>query len=1084
MSLVFEEALKRLPEEREVYLNETCADDPMLRARVEKLLAHDRCASRDDFLAPPSTPLAMMAILGEANRSTAVETAESRMRYRTVRAHAKGGLGEVLVVHDEQLHRDVALKLIQREHDSNSDSRRRFLVEAEVTAQLEHPGIVPVHGLAETDDGRPCYTMRFIQGESLQEAIDKFHTADKPGRDPGERSLALRQLLTQFITVCKTVAYAHSRGILHRDLKPANIMLGKYGETLVVDWGLAKRVSDERLVVSDQGPGSESGQDVGTDYELGTATGDVIGTPAYMSPEQAWGDALGPASDIYSLGATLYVILTGVAPIDGENALARARQGGFLAPRRRKKEIPLALERICLKAIALKPEGRYGSALELAADLEHWLADEPVAAYREPWLARLRRWGRRHRPLVTGLAAALVVGLVALTAGLVVVSGLNRRLDAANVGLVQKSEDLDARNADLVQSNAKEEQARKQAENVLSYFVQVFRRADPAQDGEEVTIVEVLKRSEQELRNKTHLDPAMRGMLLDAIGQTYMGLGLPNEAVDILEQAVALCREHLGADHVATFHSKNKLGVAYKNAGRLPEALLLLEETLKVARANLGPQHHTTLVSMNNLAAAYQRAGRLSDALPLLEETLKLSKAKLGPEHPDTLRPMNNLALAYRSAGRLSDALPLLEETLNLQRIKLSPEHPDTLTTMNNLALAYRDAGRLSDALLLLEETLKLSKAKLGPEHPDTLRLMSNLALAYRDAGRLSDAAPLLEETLKLRKAKLGPEHPDTLTSMNNLALVYRDARRLSDALPLFEERLKLLKPKLGPEHPDTLTSMNNLALAYRDAGRLSDALPLIEETLKLSKAKLGPEHPGTLTSMSSLALTYQNAGRLAEALPLLEETVKLQRRKLAPEHPDTLMSMDNLALLYQATGRLSDALPLLEETLALQKAKLGPAHPHTLRTVCHLARALKAQGKLTEAEALLRDVVSRRKALAENYEVLALGLSLLGEFLVETGQGKQAEPLLGECLEVLRKRLPKGHRHIAQIECLLGKCLTSLERHTEAESLLLSGYETLKTAQGVPPATLKLARQCIVQLYEAWDKPEKATEWRSREIK
>jgi serine/threonine-protein kinase len=167
---------------------------------------------------------------------TALET-----RYRPQSLHAKGGLGEVWRAEDEELHREVALKRIQERHRGNVEGLRRFVREAEITAKLQHPGVVPVHGLGRDADGRLCYAMRFIEGGTLDEALKRFHEADRqPGRDPGERSLALRELLNRFIAVCNTVAYAHSRGILHRDLKPSNIMLGDYGETLVVDWGMAK----------------------------------------------------------------------------------------------------------------------------------------------------------------------------------------------------------------------------------------------------------------------------------------------------------------------------------------------------------------------------------------------------------------------------------------------------------------------------------------------------------------------------------------------------------------------------------------------------------------------------------------------------------------------------------------------------------------------------------------------------------------------------------------------------------------------------------------------------------------------------
>ncbi len=298
-------------------------------------------------------------------------------RFRPLRPHARGGIGMVSVALDSELHREVALKEILAEQADNVASRARFLLEAEVTGQLEHPGVVPVYALGTNGQGRPFYAMRFIRGESLKEAIVGFHKSRAPR---GERALALRRLLSRFVGVCDTMAYAHSRGVLHRDLKPSNIMLGPYGETLVVDWGLAKLVgrddpSNEPSAEATLRSASASGSSE-------TEAGSIVGTPAYMSPEQAEGrlELLGPLSDVYSLGATLYCLLTGRPPFEDEiiAVLRQVRRGEFPPPRQVEPQVPRALEAVALKAMALQPQDRYDSARELARDIERWLADEPV----------------------------------------------------------------------------------------------------------------------------------------------------------------------------------------------------------------------------------------------------------------------------------------------------------------------------------------------------------------------------------------------------------------------------------------------------------------------------------------------------------------------------------------------------------------------------------------------------------------------------------------------------------------------------------------------------------------------------------
>jgi serine/threonine-protein kinase len=393
---------------------ELCAGCPELLEQVRRWLG--RMEALEDLIGDTQVE----AGPGPAARPLPGE-AVAALRFRPVKFHAQGGLGEVHLAQDTELGRAVALKRMRPEHASHPDSRRRFLREAEVTARLEHPGVVPVYALGQGADGQPCYAMRFIEGESLKEAIERFHQADQqPGREAGERALALRELLGRFVAVCNTVAYAHSRGIIHRDLKPANIMLGKYGETLVVDWGLARPV--ERCE-QDRAGGEETLVPASGDKDEGTRTGQAVGTPAYMSPEQAAGDwqNVGPASDTYSLGAVLFTLLTGQAPFgarNGADVFRRVRVGDFPRPRQIKAAVPPALEAVCLKAMALKPAARFSGALGLKAEVERWLADEPVSSYREPWLPRVARWARRHKPLVTGTGTLFLVALLLAGLGL------------------------------------------------------------------------------------------------------------------------------------------------------------------------------------------------------------------------------------------------------------------------------------------------------------------------------------------------------------------------------------------------------------------------------------------------------------------------------------------------------------------------------------------------------------------------------------------------------------------------------------------------------------------------------------------
>jgi serine/threonine protein kinase/S1-C subfamily serine protease len=349
--------------------------------------------------------------------------AGASLRFRILRPHAEGGLGRVFVAEDRELHREVALKEIKRRHAFDPDFQRRFLREAEITGHLEHPGVVPVYGRGVYDDGRPFYAMRLIRGETLRDAIRRYHQPATPGANSWQRGLELRRLLGRIIAACNTIAYAHSRGVIHRDLKPGNIMLGQYGETWVIDWGLAKAAGWRNAEAESDHAGGATRplSHGGTDTQGGAA----IGTPAYMSPEQAAGqwEVLGPASDIYGLGATLYSLLTGREPIEGRDLtemMGKARQGDWLRPIKIDPTVPVQLDSICCKAMAFNPAGRYKTALEVAAEIELWLAGpEPtrggklrsikagLGPGRRTWSAALIALAILAAAALTGISAIL-----------------------------------------------------------------------------------------------------------------------------------------------------------------------------------------------------------------------------------------------------------------------------------------------------------------------------------------------------------------------------------------------------------------------------------------------------------------------------------------------------------------------------------------------------------------------------------------------------------------------------------------------------------------------------------------------------
>ncbi len=544
-------------------------------------------------------------------------------RFRLLRPHAQGGLGAVFLALDTELNREVALKQILDRHADDPTSRSRFLLEAEVTGGLEHPGIVAVYGMGVYENGRPYYAMRFIRGDSLKETIGLFHgplgaaaaelaapdiersRTVRPNESRGSRDLELRKLLRRFLDVCNAIDYAHSRGVLHRDIKPANIILGKHGETLVVDWGLAKATGKGDAATGECAmmPSSASGS-------AETLPGSAMGTPAYMSPEQARGeiDQLGPRSDVYSLGATLYCLLTGEPPFQSEDlnsVLLAVRKGDFPRPRELDSSIDRTLEAVCLKGMALDPDDRYASPRALADDIERWMADDPVTALADGWARRIARWSRRHRSATRAAAASLVVIATVATAAALAIG----REQAQTRGALQ-AEKL-ARQSESEARELAQEQSQLALDAIREYNTGVTREFLLKQPGMETLRKSLLqapvrfyRRLAQNIERNGVSDPAARARL----GQAQLDLGELINEIGIVEDSITNFEQ-----------ARDNLEKAVREVPSAPEYRFLLARTLCF------------------LANRYDKAGRSDDARKAFEQALA-DYEQLARENPKDLK--------------------------------------------------------------------------------------------------------------------------------------------------------------------------------------------------------------------------------------------------------------------------------------------------------------------------------------------------------------------------------------------------------------------------------------------------------------
>jgi serine/threonine-protein kinase len=677
---------------------------------------------------------------GAATRGSGSLPAATTPRYRRLRPHAHGGLGEVYLALDEELHREVAVKEIRLAYADDPHSRASFLLEGEVTGRLEHPGIVPVYGLGTHPDGRPYYAMRFIKGESLRDAIHRFHASATPLAGP--RLLELRGLLGRLVGVCNAVAYAHSRGVLHRDLKPGNVMLGPFGETLVVDWGLARVQSEaepaprseHRLVLS-------SAQ--GSHVTLGQT---VVGTAAYMSPEQAEGnqEKLGPASDVYSLGATLYELLTGRPPFvagDLDTEFTAVKRGAFPPPRQVRPSVPPALEAVCLKAMYLDPGQRYASATALADDIERWLADEPVRAYREPLLVRLGRWERRHRSLVASATVLLLTAVVSLAVSSVLIG-----LEQARTRRAHERADANFRTA----QKAVDEMLTEVAEEQLAY--------EPRMEQKRRNLLTRARRYYQTFLEQGANDQHLRAETARAhrrLGDIARQLDDLGQARGEYEQAIALLDDLTARSprpdlllELADAH--NFLGEVHRLGHDRADAVADYQRSLAVLdRLKSDDQpgaRERRARCQYNLGIVLKERHEFQKAVDTFDQAIALF-AKLATDprrqpqvHQHLARAYLNRGTALRPLGRLGDAEKDYDRAIVLlQDLLCEHEHvPDYRHELGvaclNLGNVYRRQGRLSDASRTHRRAQELFE-QLVRNHPAVGAYQADLATACNSRG-------------------------------------------------------------------------------------------------------------------------------------------------------------------------------------------------------------------------------------------------------------------------------------------------------------------------------------------------------------
>jgi serine/threonine protein kinase len=934
---------------RAAFLDTACAGNPRLRAAVEALLeAHERpqrlldipvgCDQTIDEPRPPECP---GLVIGP---------------YRLLETIGEGGMGVVFMAEQQYpVRRKVAVKVLEPGMDTRQVVAR-FEAERQALALMDHPNIVRVFDGGETTSGRPFFVMELVRGIPITEFCD-------------QHSFPVRARLELFVHVCEAVQHAHVKGVIHRDLKPSNVLVTLHDDkpvVKVIDFGIAKAIGQQL-----------------TEKTLFTGFAQMIGTPLYMSPEQAALNGLDvdTRSDIYSLGVLLYELLTGTTPFEQERLRKEAYdqicriireeeptrpstrittlgQAATVVsanrrsdPKRLRQLLRGELDWIVMKAMEKDRSRRYETAAGLARDLECFLRDEPVQACPPSILYRSRRWVRRNRTRLA-IAAPILLSVVLLSGGAVQVMWERAARLAATEREVQRALD----EADTLEGQGKWPEALGAAQRGQRFLASGGsdelrqRAAELRQDLEMVLLLE-------EIRFPTAhggIEGAYDEVAADArLARAFREYGIDVESLEPEE----------AGERVRARKIRFELALGLDHWIRLRTAKRTADDPLR-----------QRLFAVARAADPDPWRNQLRDALEHRQtETLKklAASAKTGKL---PVQSLSLLAWALDFVGAGEEAVVVLRQAVE--------RYPDDFWINFQLAWSLDHLRKPhADEVIRFYTAARALRPRNFPVH-------MFLAQKLRARGKEDEALAVYRRAIDVLR-------PDDAAARVWLGSALRRHNQLDEAIAVFRKGVALHEKEVGIDHPSTLGAIYNLALAYEEAGQSASAVSLLEETLEKVKARLGPDHSRTLDTLLNLALAYQLADRLGRAEDLLQELLE-RRKKEDPQSLATASGLASLGWTLLKQQRYAAAEPILRECLTIRLKKM-PDHCLTFNTRSMLGGALLGQQKYAEAEPLLLEGyqgMKRREATIarEGRARLIEALERLEQLYRATGQKDEAD--------------------------------------------------------------------------------------------